>query len=173
MEGRSASAPHARGSAALALAAAVVLAGCFLLEPESGLQDDLDVQRAAWQSHGYADYSYTMSVRCVCGGIVNVPTRVTVASDTVAALVVVSSGDPVPAEYRHWYLTVNQLFDALQAAIDGRAEVIHVAYHSDLNYPTSVAIAYSLVRLTDEVGYEVSDLVPAGSQPLTTESIDE
>ncbi len=161
----SASSRRTRGTnmTALVLGAALAVAGCSLLEPGSALQEDLTAERTAWESLGYADYSYTMTVRCVCTGIVDVPTRVAVVDDTVSMLVFESSGDPVPAEYHRWYLTIDQLFDALQEAIDGKAELIGVAYHPDLHYPTSVTIDYSLIQVVEEVRYEVSDLMPDGS----------
>lgn len=160
---------NARALVRLALGAALVLGGCGLFEPGSALQEDLTARRAAWETLGYTDYDYTMAVRCVCTGIVDIPTRVTVRDDTISALVVVSTGDSVPADLHRWYLPIDQLFDALQAAIDGRAEAIHVAYHPELHYPTSAVISYSVVQPAQQVGYEVSDLVPAGSPSSTPE----
>jgi hypothetical protein len=162
---------NARALVRLALGAALVVGGCGLFEPGSALQEDLTARRAAWENLGYSDYAFTVAVRCLCAAIVDVPTRVTVTADTISTLVVVSSGEPVPADLHRWYLTIDQLFDALQEAIDGRAEVIRVAYHPDLHYPTSAEISYSVARLAEEVGYAVSDLVPAGSPSSTMERL--
>jgi hypothetical protein len=158
-----------RAPVVLTLGAALVLTGCSLLEPGSALQEDLTAQRGAWEILGYTDYAFTKAVRCVCTGIVDVPTRVTVTNDAISALVFVSSGDPVPAEYHRWYLTIDQLFDTIQQAIDDKAELISVAYHPDLHYPTTVVIDYSVIQVVEEVGYEVSDLVPAASPSSTME----
>ncbi|MDH3290689.1 MAG: DUF6174 domain-containing protein [Gemmatimonadota bacterium] len=160
-----------RAPVVLTLGAALILAGCSLLEPGSALQDDLTARRGAWESLGYTDFAYTMAVRCVCTGIVDVPTRVTVTNSGSSALAFVSSGDPVPAEYHSWYLTIDQLFDAIQQAIDDKAELISVVYHPDLHYPSSVVIDYSLIQVVEEVGYEISDLVPAGSPSSTMERV--
>ncbi|MDH3458337.1 MAG: DUF6174 domain-containing protein [Gemmatimonadota bacterium] len=162
-----------RVTTGLALGAGLILTGCSLLEPGSALQEDLTTQRGAWESRGYTDYAYTMTVRCVCTGIVDVPTRVTVTNDAISALAFVSSGDSVPAEYHSWYLTIDDLFDAIQQAIDGKAQLISVTYHPDFHYPSRVVIDYSLIQVVEEVGYEISDFVPPGSTSSTMERVNE
>jgi hypothetical protein len=171
MQSSSKSERNVRAPVVLTLVAALVLTGCSLLEPGSALQEDLTAQRGAWASMGFTDYAFTMAVRCACTGIVDVPTRVTVTNDAVSELVFVGSGDPVPTEYHRWYLTIDQLFDTIQQAINDKAELVSVAYHPDLHYPTTVVIDYSLIQVVEEIGYEVSDLVPAGSPSSTMERV--
>jgi hypothetical protein len=58
------------------------------------------------------------------------------------------------------YLTVLELFDTIQEAIDEQASEIKITYDDTLGYPTDVHIDYNRRFVDDDIDIFTGDLVP-------------
>ncbi len=152
----------------LALGLVAAIAACSIFDPDDGdLQSELDANRSAWESLAYADYDFRLQISCFCPPEITQPVRVAVRDDVIASLTYVVTDDPVPAQHRGVFLTVDGLFDRIQDAIDGGADSITVVFDPELFYPTSIAIDYELQTADEEIAYEARDLIPVRSVVLS------
>jgi hypothetical protein len=55
-----------------------------------------------------------------------------------------------------FFLTVDELFEVVQDAIDQEAYSLTVGYHAQLGYPTSIDIDYLLNAVDEEVSFRAS-----------------
>jgi hypothetical protein len=53
------------------------------------------------------------------------------------------------------WLTVEELFDAVERALEHDAHEIEVTYDADLGYPDFIFIDHEEMAIDDEVGYRV------------------
>jgi hypothetical protein len=68
------------------------------------------------------------------------------------------TGDAIPEEWRPFYLTVPELFDFVEDAIDRRAHEIDVRYDPESGYPTHIRIDYVENAIDEEMAFEASAL---------------
>lgn len=120
-------------------------------------QDALDAARALWATEGGEDYDLTFNWQCFC--IVDFVQRVDleVRSDAVADGVVTDDGAALTAEQLAEYMTVPELFDFIQDAIDQDAAEIRVSYASS-GYPDEVWIDYVEQMADEERGFFIHAL---------------
>jgi len=118
--------------------------------------DRLNAARAAWASQGIDSYSIVVQRLCFCGGG-TVPARVVVRNGARISVTVVETGEPVDPQFAQYYLTVAELFDFVEDAIDRKAFSIVVDYHRELGVPLSIAIDYIENAADEEMAFEISD----------------
>lgn len=146
----------------LALAMALAVAGCGILEPgasRAGL--DLARAQALWVSADLDDYDLRVERRCYCPaeGVV----RVQVRSGVRVATVTEPGDDGLPAQPAATeHPTVEELFALVAEAIDAEAAEIRVTYHAVLGYPVELWIDRSVNVADEEVGY-TAELVAPGA----------
>lgn len=111
----------------------MLLAGCL----GKGSVDTLGIttQREQWQSNGAKNYTFVSEHSCFCTPNFAAPLRVTVRNSVVSAIVVESSGQAVPLNYRP---TIEGLFDFIDTEQRTRPALLEVTYHATLGYPTRV-----------------------------------
>jgi hypothetical protein len=56
-------------------------------------------------------------------------------------------------------MTVEGLFDYIQAAIDKKAHAVNVVYDAELGYPTSIEVDYIERAVDDEIRFKAGHLV--------------
>lgn len=143
----------------LVLLPVAVAGSCSVLglDDYEGERDRLDAARAVWQAQGPTSYVFVLQRSCFCGGGTQ-PARVTVEDGQRVSVTVVDTGEPVPAEFEQYYLTVDELFDFVEDAIDRKAHRITVEYDRDVGYPVSIFIDYQENAIDEEMGFEASAL---------------
>ena len=109
------------------------LAACFGQGP-------LDIpavttQRGLWESNSTKNYNYVSTHACFCTPNFATALRVTVRNNVVTAVVVESSGQAVPLNYRP---TIEGLFDFIDTEARSRAALLDVTYHATWGYPTRI-----------------------------------
>lgn len=127
--------------------------GCTeILGPE---QDELALARARWAVANADDYSFQFRRSCFCPtGLVR-PVHIEVLDGTVTSAVYVDTEEPLPPPLTS-VPTIDDLFDEVQAAIDGMAFSILADYDADLGYPISVSIDHIKNAIDDEMVLTVS-----------------
>ena len=138
-----------------------VLAAC---ENATGT-DDLDrAQRALdrnwdrFESSAPPSYSYTVRINCECSSDVTRPVVVWVDRGFVEYLYYEDDGRSVPFSIADSFPSVEELFDAIQDAIDQDADLIDVEYDATYGYPTSVYIDYDRRVVDEELSLTARDL---------------
>ena len=146
----------ARSSRAL-LSIATLLPTLAACENMTGV-DDLDREQdrldRAWdrfERSAPLSYTYTVRVSCECPREVTRPVTVWVDRGVTEYLLYEDDGQPVPLSYASSFPNAEQLFDAIQDAIDRGAQVIDVDYDPTFGYPTSVYIDYERSMADEEL----------------------
>lgn len=161
-------APARFGAIALVLAA-VAHTGCDAVGPSLEDQRRLALarNRSLWESEGIQAYRYTFSHSCgECAAWAQEPVRITVEASEITSLQPVrADAEPITEDRWEAFQTIEEIFAAIEAAIDGRAHQLEVTYDSRLGYPVSVAITYDPAVADDFWGTSVTALVVLGRAP--------
>lgn len=123
-----------------------------------GDRDNLAAARARWNAKSTSSYSYKVnrSCECVLGGRLM---AVTVLKGTVTSAAYVESGSEVEAALLTYVLTVPDLFDLIQDALDRKASYLAVTYDPIYGYPTRIEVDYSANAVDDEVVMSARELI--------------
>ena len=112
-------------------------------------QAELDKHRALWAASRAGDYSFVLAPMCFCPQDLLDPVRITVVNGVVASVTYVESGKAPEHDGFGRYVTIDDLFDTIQEAIDRKASQITVTYDPETGYPTDARLDY-VARMTDE-----------------------
>jgi hypothetical protein len=105
-------------------------------------------------------YVYDYRNGCFCVVDTTRQVRVSVRDGERFAVVDVESGVSVPPERWSDYLTVEEIFDAIQRAYDEGAASVRVDYDDALGYPRDAFIDFDERLADEERGYLVENLSP-------------
>ncbi len=138
-----------------------LLAGCVIFSSiEEDVQGELDVNRALWDAAAVHDYSMTFQRLCLfCPTEFLIPVRITVRGDTIHEVTDLDTGEPVEEPAEGVFLTIDEVFDVIQDAVDQNAAEIDVRYNSTFGYPTDVAIDYSRSQFIDDTQFLIGEFV--------------
>jgi len=145
----------------LAAAAAVMLAGCSVLDLD-GYDDErerLEANRAAWEAQGIDSYEFVLRRLCFCAGGTN-PALVRVRNGERLSVTDTATGEPIDEQLVEYYLTVPELFDFIADAIDRKAHRIDVTYDRTFGFPSSISIDYLENAIDEEMAFEAKNLQP-------------
>ncbi len=112
-------------------------------------QAELDRNRALWEASRADDYSFVLTPICFCPQDLLDPVRISVLGGVVASVAYAESGQAPDHDGYGRYVTIDDLFDTIQEAIDRRAAGVAVTYDPDVGYPTDVQLDYD-ARMADE-----------------------
>ena len=103
------------------LVAAVLTAGGALacespLSPHD--RDALRVAEARWKSREQSSYTFEIRRACFCPPVLAEWARVQVSNGLVAGVVVLATGEEVPAAERAMFPTIDQVFETIHHTID-------------------------------------------------------
>ena len=102
--------------------------------------EKLDIHLSRWQARSFRDYKiYYQNVSLRAMENREMPVVITVRDGSIESVVNQSDGEPIQGGS---YPDVENLFSMIRSAIRGGYEVIGVAFHQQLGYPTSGYLAY-------------------------------
>jgi hypothetical protein len=113
-----------------------------------------------YPAYPHDDYTFVLNLSCFCADR-GVPSRITVEDGTVTSAVYLRNGrghhagDPAP---KWLWIT---LADVIDAANDTEAAQVDVTWPAGQEYPTRVYVDQDRMMADEEIGYSVSDVVPA------------
>ena len=137
---------------AWAVLAGVLLLGSLACGDSTGPETDRwGEQRALWEAQGLADYTY--DVRRVCFCLFREGVRVTVLDGAVTGATDLVTGEVLEPIEVQLYLTIDGLFDLIQAAYDQNAHDVQVEFHPTRGYPTRIYIDYLENVIDEELGF--------------------
>jgi len=120
----------------------------------------LAAARRQWADHLPAAYSFTWTQGCECISDMTRPIRISVTSGQIANAVFVDDQRAVGEPVRGYLLTIDGVFDRIQAAIDQDAAEVTVEYDPARGYPRSVFVDYSRQVADEELALQISDFAP-------------
>jgi hypothetical protein len=137
----------------------VILFGssCSVLDPDSRL-DELESHREQWRAADIQHYRMEFRASCFCGQEFTELVIVEVLQDTIRSVTVVRTDLPVEHMPIDAWLTVEELFAAVEEAILDDADELQVTYDLELGYPEFIFIDREELAIDEEVGYQVFDL---------------
>lgn len=119
----------------------------------SAAQADLDEARERWEAAGLSGYTLTYQPTCFCP---QARWTVIVEDGEVADSSV--EGDAMQGPP----MTVADMFDAIQQAIDDGVATVSAEYDADLGHPVSYYVDVDQMMADEEYGVTVRSLEPAG-----------
>jgi Family of unknown function (DUF6174) len=143
------------------------LSGCegLLSDGDEVQREQFAIATARWDAANVGSYSYVITLVCDCGTVTELrPVRVTVQNGTVVSRVYESENaaerTPAPAAIFGPYDTVEELFAAVETAIDGDSDVLNVVYHPQYGAPTLLQWDPSGGGSGDHLIFQVAGLAP-------------
>ena len=150
--------PNASRWLGIALLALTHMGCTDVLGPE---QDALAAARARWTLTNAADYVFEFQRSCFCPPDFVRPVRIEIRDGLVSSAVYVDTEEPIPPPLTS-VPTIDDLFDEIQAAMDGMAFSIMADYDADMGYPTNVSIDHIENAIDDEMAFTVSSFQLGG-----------
>ena len=141
------------------LAVVVSLFGCIhSVPPSTGNldQDALNKNHALWKNANLSAYAYTYKRICFCPPEEDMV--VTVQYDNVISASYSPSNNSVLPERLDELLTVEELFQVIQKAINDEVARLDVTYNSKLGYPESIFIDIDERMADEEMTHSVTNL---------------
>ena len=133
----------------LAVVAAGPVANCGVVDPDSR-SEELESQRALWRSQGIQHYSMEFRASCFCGAEFVDLVIVDVVDDSIHSVLVKDTGLPVQFMPPDAWLTVEELFDAIENALENDAHELEVTYDVELGYPDYIYIDRIEMAIDDD-----------------------
>lgn len=119
-------------------------------------RDALDKNRQKWEEQGIDDYSFTLQRSCFCIQDAVKPVNIEVQNGKVASATF-EDGTPLPDNLNYNKLSIDDLFDTIENAIDNGAASVNVEYDSETGMPTSIYVDQLEFAADDEFGLNVSN----------------
>jgi hypothetical protein len=120
----------------------------------------LEKNNRKWDEHGIDFYQFRFQRSCYCVADYRREALVRVRDGAIEYAEYTDNGEVVAPEAFDRFLTLEDLFARIAAAIDGQAAKIDVSYDPEYGYPTWVFIDHSLSMADEEQQYEVSGFTP-------------
>lgn len=138
---------------------AALLAACGSPTAPGDQSEALARNRALWARKGPENYQIVMSRACECLPDATQPVTIIVRNGVVEGRQYLS-GTAVDPQYEALFVSIPELFDLIQQAINENAPGIGVRYDAQLGYPESIQIDWVAGTADDEVSYRISDFGP-------------
>jgi len=104
------------------------------------IQEAFDTNKEKWQQSGIKNYVYTFQRSCFCTRDATREVLTQVKNGQAIKSQFKDSSLPLPAELSFNSLSINDLFNTVEAAIDKRVDVIKVKYNKKTGQPISIYI---------------------------------
>lgn len=116
--------------------------------------------RSKWEATGMSEYQYRVQRSCFCIGDVLRPVDLTVRNNEITDARYADTGERLPPDARTNMLTVNDLFNLIEDAIQREADRIDMKYDEATGYPREMYIDYSQQMADEELSISASNLHP-------------
>jgi len=145
----------------LAVPALLLLAAC---DPHAEARDDLRDAVERWNDAGVDDYAFTFHYSCYCDRYGDF--QIVVEDDTVASAErIIEDGEEVDPWQQIPAMTIDEMFDRIDDALDQDPEDADVRLDDDLGYPIRVRFDFEENIADEEWGFGVRSFSDNGFQP--------
>ena len=119
------------------------------------VQQGLNTQRQQWRLLEADEYVFRFERICFCPLEFVSPGLVHVVDGDIESVRHAVTDEVLDSMF---FLTVNELFDQVQSAIDSHADEMLVEYDGPLGHPTSIDIDFIELAIDDELSFRARDL---------------
>lgn len=133
----------------------------------------LEASRQKWQDAGIDNYSFTLQRDCFCTEDARRPIMIEVENGRVKSATYADTGEPLPADLDFNRLTVDDLFQQIDEALDSGASEVNVTYDPAYGYPVSIFIDQDTQMADEEVRLSISNFVNNDEPIFTTLAVGE
>ncbi len=117
------------------------------------VQLELNRAKTLWSASGIDSYSLRFRRSCFCLPSATLPVLIEVTDGELTSVSNEATGAIIDmAEWKN-FLTVDEIFEEIQKAVNLGADSIHVEYSPEFGYPKTVSIDYIEAAADDEVSY--------------------
>ena len=149
---------------AATISATTLLLGCGGSDSNDVL-DDLNANRAKWESANVDTYQFEYQLSCFCVEETTLPRLVLVEGSQVTSQTIIEGNIALPLDDATAE-SIDSLFQLI-ALEESRAESLSVKYDPELGYPTEIRVDINEQTADDEYTLYISDVVPAGDVACT------
>lgn len=149
---------------AATITATTLLLGCGGSD-SNDLLDDLNANRAKWESANIDNYQFEYQISCFCTEETTLPRLVLVEDGQVAYQTIIEGNVALPRDDAYTE-SIDSLFQLI-ALEESRAESLTVKYDPELGYPTEISVDINEQTADDEYTLTISDLVAEGDVACT------
>ena len=139
----------------------LVAAGCSIFSVDNkDYQLSLDDSRSRWEGSGITDYTMLfqrLSSCFICQPSDLIAVKLTVRGDTIREVFDIAQDQLFTDFTPGIFLTVDELFDFIQDAIDVDAAEIDISYDNTLGYPIDITVDISRRFFGDETSFQVRE----------------
>lgn len=118
-------------------------------------QAELEEQRNKWLGQGVRHYIFRFQRTCFCLPDWVEPGTVNVIGGQIESVISDNTGETLDPSL---FLSVDDLFDALQDALDQPADLISAEFDKSLGYPSNIFIDFIKLAADEEKWYAATDL---------------
>lgn len=147
-----------RAAAAFVIAGSTVACDTTGPDVQSQLRTQLRAHEAVWSENGAASYSVQVTRRCLCEDPYDV--ELEIVDGQIVSGTHVFSGDPLSEAELAEQLTLPDLFDLVEDALDRRVPSVSVSYNATFGFVQYLYIDYTEGPTSDDVEYVVEEYTP-------------
>lgn len=125
----------------------------------------LNAARERWGKLGITSYRYHARLSCFCRFPVDV--TLTVYRDHLVEVRNRRDGSIVSLTTSRFYLTITEIFDLIENAIDLPADYLAARYDQTMGNPVDVEIDYARIIADEEIGIRIDELEVITPPPFT------
>ncbi|AXT40088.1 hypothetical protein D1814_16085 [Alteromonas sp. BL110] len=149
---------------ATVISATTLLLGCGGSDSNDVL-DDLNANRAKWETENIDTYQFEYQVSCFCTEETTLPRLVLVEGSQVTSQTIIEGNIALPLDDATTE-SIDSLFQLI-ALEESRAESLSVKYDPELGYPTEINVDINEQTADDEYTLTISNLVAEGDVACT------
>jgi hypothetical protein len=141
--------------------ALLCLLGLVACDPYADEKDALRAAEERWQDADVDDYTFTLHYSCYCDRYGTF--EIVVAADTiVTAERVVEEGEEVEPWMEITAMTIDDMFDRIEPALEREPDDADVRFDRELGYPVVASFDFEDNIADEEWGFGVRSFSPAG-----------
>jgi hypothetical protein len=145
----------------------ILFLAVLILAPACGSSTDNDLERneKLWKSENIRNYDFTLTRNCFCPEDWRGPVNIQVRNGLPTSVTYVSNGQIATSEKFGDVNTIEELFNIIHDAYEGRgifeqkAQTVTVSYHPDKGYPLKIYIDVSQLIADEEQGFTIENLM--------------
>lgn len=136
------------------LVLSLLITACFA-------NSEFDQNLRKWKAANNAHYRYQLAIGCFCPFFEDMPLTIEVENGELVSMTR-ADGTPLgPADLNYQYFedysTMDRIFTALEANLNGEADEVTVSYDPQYGFPVDIAIDRIKLAVDDEMSLQVTN----------------
>ena len=139
----------------------IILLVLSLLVTACFANSEFDQNLRKWKDANIAHYRYQLTIGCFCPFFEDMPLTIEVENGELVSMTRADGAPLGPADlnyqYFEGYSTMDRIFTALEASLNGEADEVIVSYDPQYGFPVDIAIDRIKLAVDDEMSLQVTN----------------